>query len=224
MAGLDDLIGSLARAQSGGGDGAGLEDILGGILGGAGGGGQGGGGGLGDLLGGLMGAGGGGGQGGGGLGGLLGGLLGGGGGQGGGGGLGGLLGGLLGGGGQSSGASGGGGLMSLMGLLAPVIGMLFKNGGLSKILSGLQANGLSQQADSWISTGPNEPISPDDVERSLGDQVDQVAQQLGIDRGQASEILSGLLPGLVNTVSPDGQVPSDTDIDRLVEVIQGFGR
>ena len=207
MAGLDDLIGSMTSAKSGGaggsGDagGTGLEDILGGILGsGQGSGDQGGG--LEDILGGVLG------------------------GQGGGGGLGDILGGLLGGGGQSSsGASGGGaGLGGLIAMLAPMIGTLLKNGGLSKILSGMQASGLSAQADSWVATGSNEPIGAADVRQALGEEeVARVADELGIDADQASEVLATILPGLVSTVTPDGQVPADDEVDRFVDAFAGLG-
>jgi uncharacterized protein YidB (DUF937 family) len=107
-------------------------------------------------------------------------------------------------------------------MLAPVLAGLLKNGGLSKVLSGLQANGLSSQADSWVSTGPNEAIDPRDVESALGDQVGQVADQLGIDNAQASELLAGILPDLVNNVTPDGELPGDDDLDRLARALEGF--
>ncbi len=115
--------------------------------------------GLDDLLGSLTKAAGGDGTSGGGLDDLLGGLLGGGStGSGGGGGLQDVLGGLLGG-----GASGGtGGTKSSMNLgamavaLGPLLAKLLKGGGLSKMMQGAQASGLSAQADSWVATGENE--------------------------------------------------------------------
>lgn len=209
MPGLDDLIGSLQRAQAGGGGGGGggLEDILGGILGGGGSGGGAGGGGLGDILGGVLGGGGSGGGAGGG-------------------GLGDILGGLLGGGGSSqSGAQSSRGGGNMMAVLGPMIAMLLANGGLKKILGGLRANGLSSQADSWVSTGENEPIDPSQISQALGgEQVAQVADQLGVDRDQASQLLAQVLPGLVNTVTPDGEEPSDSELDQLADVLKGFAQ
>lgn len=206
MGGLDDLIGGLQKAQSGssGGGESGLQDILGGILGGGSTGGGRSDGGLGDILGGALG---GGSQGGGG------------------GGLGDILGGVLGqgaGGGRSGGA---GGLGSLMTVLGPILASLLANGGLSKILNGMRGNGLSAQADSWVGTGENESVSPDEVRQALGEeQVQQVASQLGVGPDDASRVLAGVLPGLVNTVTPDGEQPSDDDLDRLAGTLEGFGR
>jgi uncharacterized protein YidB (DUF937 family) len=187
MAGLDDLIGSLTNAQSGGG--GGLEDMLGGLLGGGQGGGQ-------------AGA------------------------QAGGGGLDDLLGGLLGGGGSGDSSGGGSsGLASLAGVIGPLIASFLANGGLSKLINGMQAQGLSAQADSWISTGPNEPIGADDVRHVLGDEeVAQVAEQLGTDPDTAAQVLAQITPNVVNAVTPEGQLPDDADLDRLVGVLNGFAQ
>jgi uncharacterized protein YidB (DUF937 family) len=208
MAGLDDLIGSLTSAQSGGG--GGLEDVLGGLLGGGQGGGQGAGG-LGDLLGGLLGGGQGGGQPGA---------------QAGGGGLDDLLGGLLGGGGSgTSGAGGSSGLASVMAVLGPLIASFLANGGLSKLVNGMQAQGLSAQADSWVGTGPNEPIGADDLRHVLGDEeVAQVAQQLGTDPDTAAQLLAQITPNVVNAVTPEGQLPDEAELDRLVGALNGFAQ
>ncbi|MFN8222967.1 MAG: YidB family protein [Gaiellales bacterium] len=201
MPGLDDLIGSLQKAQAGGHSG-GLDDILGGMLGGGGGGssrGGGGGGGLGDILGGMLGGGG----------------------SSGGGGLGDILGGMLGGGGSGGGSRGGGG--NVMGMLGPLLAMLLGGGGLKKILGSLRANGLSAQADSWVSTGDNHAIDASQIAQALGgEQLSQVASHLGVDDQQASQVLAQVLPGLVNTVTPDGEEPSDDELDRLASVLSGF--
>lgn len=161
MAGLDDLIGSLAGGTSGGTGGAGLDDLLGGILGGAG--------------------------------------------------------------GQGSSGAAGGGIGGLAAMLVPLIATLLRNGGLSKILSGMQASGLSAQADSWVGTGANEAVSAADVRQALGDdEVARIAGELGVEPDQASEVLAGILPGLVDTVTPDGQVPRDEDVDRFADAFAGL--
>jgi uncharacterized protein YidB (DUF937 family) len=139
----------------------------------------------------------------GGLGDVLGGVLGGGGGAGGG--LGGILGGLLGGGGA------GGGLMKA--LMPMVLGML-AGGGLKKILGGMKANGLSSEADSWVSTGDNEPVAADDVRRVIDQsELSHIAQQLGISEDEAAAALAEALPHAVDHVTPEGNVPEDDQVD-----------
>ena len=145
---------------------------------------------------------------------ILGGLMG---GQGGSGGLDSILGGLTGGGGQGG---GGGGL----GALVPVIGGLLASGGLQKILGGLKANGLSQQADSWVGTGQNEPVSGADMEKAVGkEQIQEVAKQLGVSESEAADVVAKAVPEVVDKVSPDGQLPPEQDLDAAFDKLAKAG-
>ena len=147
---------------------------------------------------------------------ILGGLMGGKGGSGGSGGLDDMLGGLLGG----RGAGGGG----TMGALMPVLAGLLASGGLSKIMGGLKANGLSAQADSWVGTGANEPVSGKDIEQAAGkEEIQKVAQQLGISESQAADALAQALPEVVDKVSPEGKLPPEQDLDAAFDKLAQAG-
>lgn len=130
-----------------------------------------------------------------------------------GGGLGELLSGLAGG--------RGGGAGSLMTALLPVVvGMLAnrgggaQGGGLEGLLRQFQSAGLGRQADSWVSTGANLPISPDDLARVFGrERLSQVAAEAGVDEAQAGSGLASLLPELVNQLTPRGEVPASGEVD-----------
>ena len=161
-----------------------------------------------------------GGQGGLGLDDLLGGLLGGGSGSSGAsagaGGLQDILGGLLGGGGGSAGTRSGGGIDmgALVATLGPLVAKFLQGGGLSKIMQGARANGLSAQADSWVGTGPNEPLAPSQVRAVVGeDAVQEVAREAGISEDEAADVLAAVVPQMVNGLTPNGQVPSDQEVD-----------
>jgi uncharacterized protein YidB (DUF937 family) len=144
---------------------------------------------------------------------ILGGLTG---GKGGSGGLDDMLGGLLG------GRGGGGG--GTMGALMPVLAGLLASGGLSKILGGLRANGLSAQADSWVGKGANEPVSGKDIEQAAGkEQIQKVAQQLGISESQAADALAQALPEVVDKVSPEGKLPPEQDLDAAFDKLAQAG-
>ena len=173
-----------------------------------------------DLLGSLTKSAGDGGQGGGGLEDLLGGILGGGssGGSGSGGGLQDILGGLLGGGagGSPGTAAGGMNLGALAAALGPLLGKLLQGGGLSKLLGNAQASGLSAQADSWVGSGPNEPVSGQDIRGIVGDDaVRSVAEQAGISEDEAASVLAQVVPQVVSGLTPGGQVPSDDELGQL---------
>lgn len=83
-----------------------------------------------------------------------------------------------------------------------------ETGGLHGLLSRFQQAGLGQVLGSWIGTGQNQPISPGQVEQVLGDeQLQQISQQTGVPPEQAASQLSELLPGLIDKLTPTGEVP-----------------
>jgi uncharacterized protein YidB (DUF937 family) len=106
----------------------------------------------------------------------------------------------------SGAGSGSGGLQQL----APILeSLLQQHGGLSGLVSQLTRGGLGEQAQSWISTGPNAPVSGAQVTQALGsDRVTQIAQQMGIDTHQAGSLLAQVLPHLVDHLTPQGQLPT----------------
>jgi uncharacterized protein YidB (DUF937 family) len=165
--------------------------------------------------------------GGGGLGDILGGMLGGGAarpGASGGGGLGDILGGMLGGGGARPGASASaGGLGDILGGLGGLLGGAAGggaaggalNGGLKNLLDDLQANGQGEAAKSWIGTGANRSVAPNDLAKAIGiDDIDAVAKQTGMPRDQVLAALSEHLPEFVNQLTPNGRLPSDHEASR----------
>jgi uncharacterized protein YidB (DUF937 family) len=146
---------------------------------------------------------------------ILGGLMG---GQGGSGGLGDVLGGLT---GDRGGGGGGGGAM---GALLPVLAGVLASGGLNKIMGGLKTNGLSAQADSWVGTGANEAVSGRDVEQAMGkEQIQQIAQKLGVSESQAADAVAQALPQVVDKVSPQGQLPPEQDLDAAFDKLAKAG-
>ena len=155
---------------------------------------------------------------GGGLGGLLGGLAG-----GGGGGLEDIIGGLTGGGG-ARGGSAPGGMGGLLTALLPMVGGMLAGGGLQKMLSGFQANGLEAKADSWIGTGENAPISGADVRKVVGDdQLAQIAAQLGVSDDEAADAVAQVLPTIVDKVSPEGHLAPESELESAFGALEHLG-
>lgn len=149
------------------------------------------------------------------------------------GGLGDVLGGILGGGGGLGGMlgggelGGGGGLGTLMAILPAILGMLGGRGsgnksGLESLLGGLQANGLGDHANSWVGGGPNQAVTPAQIQQGLGQEtIDQVAQQAGVSPDEASQGLAQLLPGLVDHLTPNGQMPDAASLEHALEGLKG---
>jgi uncharacterized protein YidB (DUF937 family) len=65
----------------------------------------------------------------------------------------------------------------------------------------------------WISNGPNPPISPDQLSKVLGsDVLGQFAQKAGVAQGDAASLLASVPPGLVDHLTPNGQLPAANDL------------
>jgi uncharacterized protein YidB (DUF937 family) len=114
-----------------------------------------------------------------------------------GGGLGGLLGGLVGSGGLGNTPGGGGGA---------------GGGGLGQLVDQFRNRGYGDQVDSWIGTGPNQPIDPSHLGDALGpDTVDELAQQTGMPQDQVLGELSQELPDAMDHFTPDGRLPTEDE-------------
>lgn len=128
-----------------------------------------------------------------------------------------LAGQLLGGGGAQSGGGGlaGMALQMLMGQMGGGGGTQTSGlaGGLGSLLQLMQSKGMGDVASSWVGTGQNMPISADQLSSLLGGgQISQLAQQAGLSEQDAASQLAGILPGLVDKLTPAGQVPEQSDL------------
>jgi uncharacterized protein YidB (DUF937 family) len=136
------------------------------------------------------------------------------------GGIGDIVGSILGGRGNTRPAStgSGSGLGGLLGgLLAGGAAGSLLNGGLRNLIGDMQQNGQGNAAQSWIGTGPNDHLAPDDLAKALGsDDINQLSSQVGVPRDQLLSDLSNHLPEFVNRLTPDGQMPSDSDASQWV--------
>jgi uncharacterized protein YidB (DUF937 family) len=121
-------------------------------------------------------------------------------------------------GGNAGGTSSGGGLGGLLGgLLGGGAAGSILSGGLGDLLKQFQQNGQGDKARSWISPGPNQPVSPGELEQALGaDRLEWLTQKTGMSRQQLLEGLSRALPETVDKLTPDGRIPTAEEAERLV--------
>jgi uncharacterized protein YidB (DUF937 family) len=97
-------------------------------------------------------------------------------------------------------------------------------GGLADLVSSFTQGGLGDVVQSWIGTGQNLPISPDQLQQVLGgDTLAGLAKQLGLSQEDASQGLAGLLPQIVDQLTPQGQMPQNGlgDIASIMEALGG---
>ncbi|MFE9794520.1 YidB family protein [Streptomyces goshikiensis] len=140
--------------------------------------------------------------------------------------LGSLLGGLLGGSGGSGGGGsgqGGGGQGGGGNILGALLGALMGGGGaggaqaagsggsnpLGGLMDMLTKSGLTDQAQSWIGKGDNQPVSGAQIAEALPDAtLQKVAEQTGVSPQEAADQIARSLPTAVDKLSPEGQLPS----------------
>lgn len=111
--------------------------------------------------------------------------------------------------GQVLGSLGGEGGSSNQGavLLQLASEFLGKQGGLQNLVDAFDSKGLGGIIGSWISTGQNQPISPEQVNSVLGDKLQNLAQHSGSSPQELSTQLSQLLPQIIDQLTPDGKLP-----------------
>ena len=83
--------------------------------------------------------------------------------------------------------------------------VITQHGGLDGLKQKFESQDLGHIFASWVGTGQNHPITPEQVTQVLGhDQVQQLAQQAGVSHGDAAASLAQILPSLVDKLTPNG--------------------
>lgn len=121
-------------------------------------------------------------------------------------------------------ATGGGGLGSLFGASATVSpappdapgsgqaqgGLL---GGLGGLLQSFQQSGHGDIINSWVGSGQNQPITPDQLHQALGPQaVDNLSRMTGVAAPDLISELSRFLPGVIDRLTPQGRMPNQAEM------------
>jgi uncharacterized protein YidB (DUF937 family) len=81
-------------------------------------------------------------------------------------------------------------------------------GGLGDLVEQFRTSGQGRKAESWVSTGQNEPIDDREMEQALGpDLLERLTQQTGLSREELLRRLSQTLPQTVDQLTPEGRIP-----------------
>jgi uncharacterized protein YidB (DUF937 family) len=96
------------------------------------------------------------------------------------------------------------------GAMASVVNNLIQeHGGVGGIVNEFQSKGLGDTVKSWVSTGPNQPVSGQDLEGALGRQtVADLAAKYGMTPSELTAKLAEVLPTAVDAMTPGGHVPT----------------
>jgi uncharacterized protein YidB (DUF937 family) len=97
-----------------------------------------------------------------------------------------------------------------------------QTGGLSGLAQTFKDKGLGDAISSWIGTGDNLPVSADQIKRILGaDKIQQISENAGVSQEDASEGLAGLLPEIIDKLTPDGKVPESDVLAQGLNKLKG---
>jgi uncharacterized protein YidB (DUF937 family) len=95
-------------------------------------------------------------------------------------------------------------------MLQAAVKLFNEYGGINGILEKFRAGGLGAEADSWVGTGPNLPITPVQIAQVLGQpKLDEIAARVGRPSGEISNKLAEYLPKVIDRLTPDGVVPKN---------------
>lgn len=94
------------------------------------------------------------------------------------------------------------------GMVSVVGDILEKHGGVSGVVHQFQQQGFGDTVKSWVGTGPNMPITPDEMHQAIGpDLMNQLATKLGMTPQELAARLSTTLPTAIDKLTPAGVVP-----------------
>jgi uncharacterized protein YidB (DUF937 family) len=114
-------------------------------------------------------------------------------------------------------------------LLGVLSGLLTQSGGLQGLASKFSQSGQGDAFSSWIGMGENQPISGDQIQKTLGsDQISALAARIGVDPALASSFLAEYLPKIIDKLTPAGKVDPNADSQQglaalLPSLLQSLG-
>jgi uncharacterized protein YidB (DUF937 family) len=90
-------------------------------------------------------------------------------------------------------------------------------GGLGGLVNKLEQGGLGDVVKSWVGSGQNQPVSPGQLGSALGPNVMKtISQMTGISEDELTKQLSQVLPGVVNGLTPNGRLPTQSELSKLM--------
>ncbi len=111
----------------------------------------------------------------------------------------------------------GGVLGKLGGLLGGASAGSVLSGGLGDLIERFKQSGHGHVADSWVNTGPNQPLAPQQLEQAIGpDALNTLSQQTGLTREELLSRLTRELPNAVDKFTPQGRLPTEAEAGHLV--------
>ncbi|MEB3161466.1 MAG: OmpA family protein [Synechocystis sp.] len=112
-------------------------------------------------------------------------------------------------------------------LVSQVLGMMTQSSpdGMPGFLSQLTQGGLGSQVESWIGSGENQPLPPNDLQQVLGNPIiEQIAERTGLPIATALPAIASVIPGITDKLTPNGQLPASLppEVNKYLPAIAGL--
>lgn len=100
---------------------------------------------------------------------------------------------------------------------------MVQGNGLSALVEKFHAQGLGDVISSWVGKGENLPINAEQLKSVLNpEHIADLASKLGISREAVVSQLSGVLPDLIDKLTPNGQLPNEGVVEHGLGVLKGM--
>lgn len=92
--------------------------------------------------------------------------------------------------------------------------------GLNDLMRQFEQKGMGDRVQSWVGSGGNEEITPDELSRAIGDdRLDALAGHTGLSRDALLQELSAQLPDFIDKLTPQGRLPNERE---AAEMMRGW--
>lgn len=91
-------------------------------------------------------------------------------------------------------------------MIRVVEGVLEKHGGVQGLVDQFKQQGLGATINSWVGSGQNDPIAPEQVHQAVGlDLMKELAAKAGMSPDDLAKKLATVLPTAVDKLTPTGK-------------------
>ena len=96
--------------------------------------------------------------------------------------------------------------------------------GLKSLVDKLGASGLGEQVKSWVSTGANLPVTPDQIKQALSsDELEMLALKTKLSVEEVTSHLAAALPQIIDKLTPDGKLSTGSLKDQAQGILGKLG-
>jgi len=93
--------------------------------------------------------------------------------------------------------------------------------GLQSVVDKLSASGLGEQVKTWVGTGANLPVTPDQIRQAFSPaELDRLALKTKLSVEEVVSHLAAALPQIVDKLTPDGRLSPESIRARVQKLFE----